>query len=123
MENGILDWVNEPTDWVNSMVVREKPDGSLRICLDPKDLNKAIRREHYPVPTVDMVTHRLNGATLFSHLDAKAAYWNVELDDESSLLTAFNTHRGVMKYKRTSYGLKCSQDIFQKKMEWELQKL
>ena len=42
LENGILDWVNEPTDWVNSMVVREKPDGSLRICLDPKDLNKAI---------------------------------------------------------------------------------
>ena len=117
LENGILDWVNEPTDWVNSMVVREKPDGSLRICLDPKDLNKAIRREHYPVPTVDMVTHRLNGATLFSHLDAKAAYWNVELDDESSLLTAFNTHRGVMKYKRMSYGLKCSQDVFQKKMD------
>ena len=64
-----------------------------------------------------MGTHRLNGATLFSHLDAKAAYWNVELDDESFLLTAFNTHRGVMKYKRMSYGLKCSQEVFQKKMD------
>ena len=57
MENdGIMVKVNRPTDWVNSLVVREKPNGSLRVCLNPKDLNKAIKREHYPVPTVDMVT-------------------------------------------------------------------
>ena len=50
---------------LNSIVVMEKPNGSLRICLDPKDLNKAIKREHYPVPTVDMVTNKLRGATFF----------------------------------------------------------
>ena len=66
VKQGIIVPVDEPTDWVNSLVVREKPNGSLRICLDPKDLNKAIKREHYPVPTVDMVTNRLQGATLFS---------------------------------------------------------
>ena len=38
--------VDEPPDWVNTLVVREKHNGSLRICLDPKDLNKAIKREH-----------------------------------------------------------------------------
>ena len=86
VKQGIIVPVDEPTDWVNSLVIREKPNGSLRICLDPKDLNKAIKREHYPVPTVDMVTNRLQGATLFSHLDGKSAYWNVELDEESSKL-------------------------------------
>ena len=65
--------VDEPTDWINSLVVREKPNGSLRICLDPKDLNKTIKREHYPVPPVDMVTNKLQGATFFSHLDGKVS--------------------------------------------------
>ena len=49
--------VEEPTDWVNSLVVREKPNGSLRVCLDPRDLNKAIRREHYPAPRVIIFDH------------------------------------------------------------------
>ena len=44
------------SDWVNELVIREKPNGSLRICLDPKDLNKAIKQEHHPVPTLDDIT-------------------------------------------------------------------
>ena len=65
VKQGIIVPVDEPTDWVNSLVVRSSPNGNLRICLDPKDTNKAIKREHYPVPTVDMVTNRLQGATVF----------------------------------------------------------
>ena len=49
--------VTEPTEWVNSMVAAEKPrTGKLRVCLDPKDLNKAIKRPHYPLPTLDDIT-------------------------------------------------------------------
>ena len=51
--DGIIVPVEEPTDWANSLVLREKPNGSLRVCLDPRYLNKAIKREHYPVATVD----------------------------------------------------------------------
>ena len=82
VKQGIILPVDEPTDWVNSLAVREKPNTSLRICLDPKDLNKAIKRKHYPVPPADMVTNRLQGATHFSHLDGKSAYWNAELDEQ-----------------------------------------
>ena len=64
LADGIIVPVEEPTDWVNSLVVREKPNGSLRVCLDPRDLNKAIKREHYPVPTVEIVTTKLHGSTL-----------------------------------------------------------
>ena len=60
-KDGIIVKMNRPTDWVNSLVVREKLNGSLRVCLD----SKAIKREHYPVPTVDMVTTKLHGSTLF----------------------------------------------------------
>ena len=102
----------EPTDWVNSLVVREKPSGSC-----PIDLNKAIRREHYPVPTVESVTNKLHGSTLLTRRDTESAYWNVKLDEESSYLTTFNTHRGRFRYERVSFGLNSSQDIFQKRMD------
>lgn len=46
---GIIERVSQPTDWVNSLVVVEKPIGKLRICLDPKDLNSAIKRPHYHI--------------------------------------------------------------------------
>ena len=89
------------------LVVREKPNGILRVCLDPRDMNKAIRREHYP---------KLHSSTLFSRLGAKSAYWNVKLHQESSYLTPFNNHRGRFRYKRMSYVLNSSQYIFGK--EW-----
>ena len=54
MENNeVIKKVQEPTDWVNSMVCTKKSDGSLRVCLDPKDLNKAIKRCHYKTPTLE----------------------------------------------------------------------
>ena len=48
-KNGIIVKRDEPTAWVNSMLVVEKKDGSIRLCIDPRDLNKAIMREHYRV--------------------------------------------------------------------------
>ena len=65
LADGIIVPVDEPTDWVNLRVVRGKPNGSLRVCLDPRDLNKVIKREHYPVPTVESATTKLHSSTLF----------------------------------------------------------
>ena len=110
------------SDLVNSLVIREKPNGSLRICLDPKDLNKAIKREHHPIPTLDDITPRLHGSTLVSKLNAKQGYWNVKLDEESTLLTTFNTHKGRYKFLCMPFGLKMSQDIFQKKIDQTYEK-
>ena len=57
-KQGVIRRVDEPTDWVNSMAIVEKSDGSLRICLDPKHLNQAIKREYYQLPTIeDITTH------------------------------------------------------------------
>ena len=68
-EQGIITKVTEPTEWVNSIMYPVKPNGDLRICLDPKDLNKAIIREHYKAPTLEEITHKLCGATKFSKVD------------------------------------------------------
>ena len=73
--NGVIKRIGEPTNWLNSLVLVEKPDGSLRICLDPRDLNKAIKREHYQLPTFNEIASRLTGATKFTKLDANKGYW------------------------------------------------
>ena len=113
VQDGIIAKVEGPTDWVSSMVVREKTDGKLRLCLDTSDLNKALKREHYPSRTTEEVNHKFVNAKLFTKLDAKNGYWNVKLDEESSFLTTFNTPFGRYRFLRLPFGLKVSQDIFQ----------
>jgi hypothetical protein len=118
MEKGeILAKVHEPTEWVNSLLVETKPDNSLRICLDPTDLNRAIKREHYPVPVLDDIVPELAGSNLFTKLDAKDGYWHVKLDEKSSFLTTFNTPFGRYRYLRMPFGLRMSQDVFQRKID------
>ena len=66
--------VEEPTDWVISIVVVEKSNGKLRICLDPKHLNKAIKREHFLLPTIEDIATRMANAKRFSKLEASHGY-------------------------------------------------
>ena len=86
--------VTEPTQWISSMVVVPKKNGTLHICLDPKELNAAILREHYPLPTIEHVTTRLHGAKVFTVLDVCSGYWHITLDEPSSFLTIFHTPFG-----------------------------
>ena len=112
----VIEPVQEPTDWVSSLVYVQKPTGKWRICLDPRDLNKAIKRTHTPTPTLDEMRHKFQGATVFSTLDAKHGYWSVKLDKESRGLTTFNSPFGRYQFKRLPFGLCISQDVFQTKM-------
>lgn len=114
---GVIKKVSEPTDWVNSMVCTMKKDGSLCICLDPRDLNTAIKRSHHKTPTQEEITHKFAGSRYFSKLDAKNGYWSVKLDEASSFLTTFNTPFGCYRYLRMPFGLVMSQDVFQQKMD------
>ncbi|XP_063953999.1 uncharacterized protein K02A2.6-like [Lytechinus pictus] len=116
-KQGVIRRVTEPTDWVSSLAISRKANGQLRICLDPKDLNSAIKRCHHTTPTVQEITHKLTGATVFSKLDAKHGYWSVHLDAESQLLTTFNSPFGRYSYKRMPFGLVMSQDVFQHRMD------
>ena len=108
--------VTEPTDWVSSVLVVPKKDGSVRICLDPKDLNTAIKRSHYPLPTVEDVTSRLTNAKVFSVLDAKSGFWQVKLTENASYLTTFNTPFGRFRWLRMPFGISSAPEIWQRKM-------
>jgi len=74
---GVLKKVNQPTDWINNLVIVEKKDGSLRLCLDPKDLNKAIKCKHYKIPNMEEITSEFTGKRVFSTLNLKDGYWQV----------------------------------------------
>ena len=110
---GVAERVHEPSDWVNSMVTVIKPNGKLRICIDPRDLNKAIKREHFPTKTVEEVVARMPNAKIFSVLDASSGFWQIELDQESSKLCTFNTPFGRYRFKRLPFGICSAQDVFQ----------
>ena len=77
ISQGIIQKIDEPTNWVNSIVIVHKSNDKLRLCLDPKDLNKPIMRCHYKTPTMEELSHKLSGAKFFSKLDAKNGYWSV----------------------------------------------
>ena len=116
-EKDVVQKVDRPTPWVNSLVIVEKRDGSLRLCLDPRDLNKAIRREHHRIPTAEDIASRLSGKKVFSIVDEKDGFWQVRLDEESSHLCTFNTHFGRYRFKRMPFGISSAPEVFQKKNE------
>jgi len=114
---GIIVPVDQPTDWVNSMVAVEKKNtDKLRICIDPRPLNKAIKREHYHLPTIEEITTRLSGAKFFSTLDARSGFWQIPLDDESSTLTTFATPYGRYRFTRMPFGIHSAQEVFHKRL-------
>ena len=94
--------VKEHTKWINSMVVVRK-SGKIRLCIDPKDLNKAIKRPHYPLSTIEDILPKLTNAKVFSVLDAQKGFWQIELDESSSFLTTFWTPFGRFRWLRMPF--------------------
>lgn len=113
----IIAKVDKPTEWVNSMVVVEKKNGDIRICLDPRDLNRAIKREHHHIPTLEDIAHKFSGKKHFSIVDMKHGYWHVPLEANSSYLTTFNTPFGRYRFLRLPFGLHSSAEVFEKRVE------
>jgi hypothetical protein len=116
-KQGVIAPVDRPTDWVHNLVVTEKKNGSLRLCLDPKPLNKAIRRERHVIPTVEDVLYRLNGKQVFTVVDMKDSYWHVKLDEPSSFLCTFHTPWGRKRFLRMPFGISSASEIMQKRNE------
>ncbi|VDH99725.1 Hypothetical predicted protein [Mytilus galloprovincialis] len=115
VERQVLIPVTEPSKWVSQMAVVRKPNGKLRICIDPQPLNTAMMREHYKLPTLDYVLPKLANAKIFQPTGFKEAYWHVKLDKESSDLTTMITPFGRYRWARLPFGLKVSSEIISTK--------
>lgn len=98
------------------MVVVPKKNGILCICLNPKNLKKAIQREYYPLPTTEDIATRLHSAKLFAILNVHCGLWHVVLDEPSSFLTTFQTPFGRHHWKQMPFGICSAPEVFQGRM-------
>ena len=113
----VVERVDYPTDWVSAIVVATKPNGKIRLCLDPRPLNKVLKRCRHPMPTIEDVLPELANARVFTKVDCRNGYWQVKLDEASSILTTFNTPFGRFKWKRMPFGISPAGEIFQQRLD------
>lgn len=109
--------VSGHSPWMSPMVITFKPNGDIRLCLDMQQANRAILRESYPLPTFESFMIKLWNAKLFSRLDLKDAYHQLELDEASRPITTFITPRGLFRYKQLMFGINAAPEIFQRRLE------
>ena len=120
---GIIEPVTKPTEWCAPMVPVLKKSGQVRICVDLKRLNAAVKRERYILPTIEDVTSKLSGAAMFSCLDAASGFYQIPLHEESQELTTFITPFGRYCFKRLPFGITSAPEIFMRKMMQTLEGL
>ena len=119
-KTGVIRKIDEATEWVNSVVVVEKPTGGLTICLDLRDLNKAIKRKYYQLLTFEEIARRSSVAKLFTKLGANKGYCQIPLDEESIRLKTFNTPLGRYQFTRLPYGVHSAQEVSHKRINQSL---
>ena len=130
MKIDVLEKVTEPTEWVNSFVIAEKvidssnahsPNHvikkSIRLCIDPKDLNEALEREPYYSRTIDELISMFAGAKVFTIVDMDKGYWQVVLHPESRKYTCMAFDIGRYQFKRLPMGSTVASDIFQRMLD------
>ena len=100
---------NEPAPWVSNSVLSPKDDGSVRVTMNAKNVNKALISSNIPIPKHEDIKTKLSGARIFSKMDLKSAFWQVELDEGSRYLTVFHANDKLYRYKRLTMGLSPSQ--------------
>lgn len=117
LQRDIIEPKTGPTSWVSPLVVVGKANGEVRLCLDLRRVNEAVLREHNPMPVVDDHIARLGRGTIWSKLDIKEAFLQIELADESKDITTFITGRGLFRFKRLPFGMVTAPELFQKAMD------
>ncbi|XP_052814002.1 uncharacterized protein K02A2.6-like [Mya arenaria] len=114
-QQDVIEKVDGPTPWVSNIVVAPKPNApdQIRLCVDMRKANQALKRERHVVPTTDDIILELNGSKVFSKVDFNKGFHQLELSEESRNMTVFASHVGLYRYKRLNFGVSVAQEIFQ----------
>ena len=103
--------------WASPIVLVQKKDGSTRFCVDYPKVNSVTRKDTYPIPKIDETLDTLAGAKLFSTLDLRSGYWQVEVKPEHREKTAFYTSEGLFEFNVMPFGLCNAPATFQRLMD------
>jgi len=117
--------VIEPTasPWASNIVLAKKKDGSLRCCIDYRQLNEMTAKDAYPLPRIDMCMDALAGSAIYSTMDLKCGYFQIDVSPEDRCKTAFITSRGMYAFRKLPFGLANAPATFQRFMDLLLFKL
>jgi hypothetical protein len=108
----VIEKVHKPTKWVNNKVLVRKPNGKLRICIDPRAVNKFIVQPKFQIPTIDEIKSKMQNAKVFALLDASNGFWMLNLDEDSSDLCTFITPFGRYRFRRLPFGISSAPEEF-----------
>ena len=115
-EEGIIRPVTQPTDWLSNMLVKEKPNGKLRICTAPSQtINKAINRPKCTIPTIEEKLPLLTTTKVFTIVDVSEAFHTMVLDEKSSQLKTFQGPNGRYWYNRMPFGIASGPEEYQRR--------
>ena len=117
----IIEDAEGPTPWVSPLVAVPKSSEDIRVCVDMRRVNEAVVRERHPIPTLEETLQAMNGAKVFSKLDLRWRYHQIELHPDSRALTTFSTHTGLKRYKRLIFGLSSASEQYQYVIQETLQ--
>ncbi len=109
--DGVIERI-DASPWTSNVVTAVKKDGGLRLCVNLSDVNRAIIPDRYPLPTMDELTEKLAGSTVFTKIDLLWGYLQLELAEDKRYLTSFVTHVGVFRFKRLPFGLASGPSAF-----------
>ena len=119
----IIEQVESPTPWISHLQPVRKSNGTVRLCLDPQNLNQTLKRNHYQTPDIDDVLPQLAEVKMFNLCDATDGFLQVKLSDKSSHLTTFWTPYGRYKWKRMPFGISTAPEEFQRRISCALKGL
>ncbi|GKC32436.1 reverse transcriptase domain-containing protein [Tanacetum coccineum] len=108
--------------WMSNPVMVKKHDGSWRMCLDFKDLNKACPKDGYPLPEIDWKVESLCRYPFKCFLDAYKGYHQIKMAEEDEEKTAFITNQGIFCYSKMPFGLKNAGETYQRLVDKAFQK-
>ena len=113
--NGIVEPASSP--WASNVVLVKKKDGTLRFCVDYRQLNAITVKDSYPLPLIDNCLNALAGAEWFSTIDLRAGYHNIPIAEQDRDKSAFVTRRGCFRYTVMPFGMTTSPSVFQRLMD------
>ncbi|KAK6009174.1 integrase core domain protein [Ostertagia ostertagi] len=104
------------SSWASPIVLVQKKDGTLRLCVDYRKLNQVTKIDSYPLPSIDTILQSLKGKRYYSTLDLSSGYWQIALSEDAKEKSAFTTTEGLYQFRVLPFGLASSPAVFQRLM-------
>jgi len=115
LRQGVIEPASSP--WASNVVLAKKKDGTLRCCIDYRQLNQVTRTDAYPLPRTDACLDAMSGSGIFSTFDLRSGFHQVAMEQRDADKTAFRTRRGIFRFRTMPFGLCNAKASFQRLMD------